>query len=86
MQMNTKSESRIKRIKARVKYLYNLIEEMESEIEQEKKANESHSQEPVGEAEQTEDDTRQETGELRQVHRSEVKRKLAKLRRKKKRY
>ena len=35
--MNTKSESRIKRIKARVKYLYNLIEEMESELEQEKK-------------------------------------------------
>jgi len=84
--MNTKSESRIKRIKARVKYLYNLIEEMESEIEQEKKSNESCSQEPVGEAEQTEDDTRQEAGELRQVHRSKVKRKLAQLRRKKKRY
>ena len=55
--MNTKSESRIKRIKARVKYLYNLIEEMESEIEQEKKANESHSEESVGETEQTEDNT-----------------------------
>jgi len=84
--MNTKSEFRIKRIKARVKYLYNLIEEKENELEQEKKANESCSQESVGEAEQAEDNTGQEAGELRQVHRSKVKRKLAQLRRKKKRY
>ena len=67
--MNTNIESRIKRIKARVKYLYNLIEEMESEIEQEKKTNESCSEESVGEAEQAKDDTGQEAGELRQIRR-----------------
>ena len=81
-------DEKILNIKKRIKKLEDTLKgfERENELEQEKKANESCSQESVGEAEQTEDDTGQEAGELRQVHRSKVKGKLAQLRRKKKRY
>ena len=81
-------DERILNIKKRIRELEDTLKgfERENELEQEKKANESCSQELVGEAEQTEDDTGQEAGELRQIHRSKVKRKLAQLRRKKKRY
>jgi len=81
-------DERILNIKKRIRKLEDTLKgfEKENELEQEKKANESCSQESVGEAEQAEDNTGQEAGELRQVHRSKVKRKLAQLRRKKKRY
>ena len=68
-------DERILNIKKRIRELEDTLKgfEKENELEQEKKANESCSQEPVGEAEQAEDDTGQEAGELRQVHRSKVK-------------
>ena len=52
------NEARILRIKMRAKALMDLIEEIEIEEEE---ANESGSQEPVGETEQTSKDTEQET-------------------------
>ena len=48
------NEAKILRIKGRAKALMDLIEEMEIE---EEKAKESGSQEPVGETEQTPEDT-----------------------------
>lgn len=48
------NEARILRIKMKIQFLMDLIEEMEREEEE---ANESGSQEPVRETEQTTDDT-----------------------------